>query len=1351
MADPKSTVVKGGLNVAKRLFMTDAEKAARRAELMSHSGDKTLPLVLPRARLSPEFIDQQADRVARQMLGEHVTSGKPKDTVNLAGRSMKESQRVKGLNYKLSPTGTVAQESVYVPRKGDVKVAFPGDQTVANKVLDEIEGVPIGSTQEGGAYYGLGQKHLDEPEFWKSNEAPAKMVQGKVDRVAELYEPERVIGSHLAMGPTSNNFAMHFADANLRAIDWSKANPKKINIFDNIIAGGYKDPKSGEMVTFPNWPGLADPEAALAAMKQDSNLRKWFNNRMKVPGITEPLGLPNGLDIQYAITEPRIRDMEINMTGLMTGQLKPGALVEAAGNPHNTYSHRILGEAEGPQEVLTPFVIGFPDAAQHIATTKRPSDFTGTIQKVFPHQIVDDQYLDEYNRYRERIKKLTGQKKGGEVDIDAADARLTKAIEARMSGDGMAKGGEVDISAADARLERAIAQRMGGEDVQSFDKGGRAGAVTGVAKGFKRLFADRDVLPLAEREANKAKFLEESKIKERVYHGTGADISEFKPSVVGAMGPGTYVTTKPKTASEYSNVVSHRRDKNDPNVLPLNVQVKNPFPITNVGRSGSEFFLHFDPTGKLSDAEVIELAKKAGYDAVHALQEGEINVFDPRRIKSDIGNRGTYDVNDPDITKAHGGLAMAGGGKATALKGALNIGKRLLAEPAAESKIIQAPSVVIPSKLSNVKEAVRQSKGDFGARRVERAADEIPNLERMYKEEGLRSAFTGDNAQAVMTMKPGDFEKFAKRLEGRTSADIGPKMAKLAKKGEIDKYTLPTDEYVQYLRQLREGFDDVPFLGIDKEEFGLPLKPFISGHEGRHRSRALAESGQPTSLVRLIPRAELREPFPRRSQEEYLDALRQELDLTGNLVLPEGGGSPLILPDIYAEGGDVHMADGGKAGAVKGALNLGRRLLAERPALPAAEREANLAKFLEPSKTPMRLYHGTTATEGGKGTEAIRRIKPSKEGSLGSGVYLTPSPAHASGYSGVPNDEALELMLASPYQQDTALGLLNKRNAGEMLPGQEGGNMLPVYAQVKNPLVIEGTHADPMIEALVKLGVDEDKAVRMVERAYENKGYIGKEVETRARAAGYDGLMQYRNGDLSEVVSYNPNAVKSAIGNEGTYDTSVPDLSKAEGGSVFKKIQFMDRGGITTSGGTFTPEDLGVTSAELNAPLVSKDRMRQIRANAAELWDEGKGQLEKEYRQLSRPGGKKDFAIRVGSQILGGVPDLINLGLEGVDLVQSAIPGLGKPASVLDTAGTGDRIPKFRLASDEPWLGSQLFMRKFKEAELLGKNEFPLTELAAGFASPAIAAGAIKGGKKAVKAIADAPKKRRGGLTAMTR
>lgn len=433
--------IKGALNIVKRA--------------LEPVQDKALPLRLPRARLAPEYIDQQADRVARQMLGEHVVSGKPKETFNLAGRSKKESDRVKNLEYQLKPIGTVAQETPYVPRKGDINVAVPGDQTISDTILESIEGVPIGSVQQGGARYGLGQKHLDEPEFWKSNEAPAKGMQGKVDRLQEMYDPERIIGSHLAMGQDSNNFAMHFADANLRAIDRSKANPKKINVFDNIIAGGYKDDKTGERVFFPNWPGLADPEAAMLAMKEDSNLRKWFNNRMKVPSITQPLDLPNGLDIQYAITEPNIRDLEINMTGLMTGKLKPGALVEAAGNPHNTYTHRILGEAEGAQEVLTPFQISHPDAAAHIASTKKPAYFTSTIQKVFPHQLVDEQYLNEYGQYRDRIKKLTGKKEGGSVDIKAADARLAAAMQQRM-----AKGGAVDIEAADARLSAAITQRM---------------------------------------------------------------------------------------------------------------------------------------------------------------------------------------------------------------------------------------------------------------------------------------------------------------------------------------------------------------------------------------------------------------------------------------------------------------------------------------------------------------------------------------------------------------------------------------------------------------------------------------------------------------------------------------------------------------------------------------------------------------------------------------------------------------------------------------------------------------------------------------------------------------------------
>jgi hypothetical protein len=237
------------------------------------------------------------------------------------------------------------------------------------------------------------------------------------------------------------------------------------------------------------------------------------------------------------------------------------------------------------------------------------------------------------------------------------------------------------------------------------------------------------------------------------------------------------------------------------------------------------------------------------------------------------------------------------------------------------------------------------------------------------------------------------------------------------------------------------------------------------------------------------------------------------------------GGMPKLARTTLRMGKGGLLGKGAKAlaGAMKGA-----------EVMPAVEREANLAKFLEPSKVPQRLYHGTTATESGKGQEAIRRIKPSKEGALGSGVYLTPDSSRASGYAESPWDSKLDLERHSP-------------------------NVLPVHAQIRNPLIIEGTHSDPMIEALVKLGVDEDKAANMVEKAYEEKGYIGKQVENRARAAGFDGLLQYRDGDLSEVVSYNPNAVKSAIGNQGTYDIYNPDLSKAKGGAILKHTSLRNR------------------------------------------------------------------------------------------------------------------------------------------------------------------------------------------------
>ena len=105
------------------------------------------------------------------------------------------------------------------------------------------------------------------------------------------------------------------------------------------------------------------------------------------------------------------------------------------------------------------------------------------------------------------------------------------------------KGESVDQAAKNVAQSRA-----GGGEVQM----GAGGLLKGIVKGAQK------VLPAAEREANLAKMLEVSKVKERLYHGTDKDFSEFKFNPKKSMG--TWLTNRPKLASAYSEVSARGGD-----------------------------------------------------------------------------------------------------------------------------------------------------------------------------------------------------------------------------------------------------------------------------------------------------------------------------------------------------------------------------------------------------------------------------------------------------------------------------------------------------------------------------------------------------------------------------------------------------------------------------------------------------------------------------------------------------------------------------------------------------------------------------------------------------------------------
>jgi hypothetical protein len=191
---------------------------------------------------------------------------------------------------------------------------------------------------------------------------------------------------------------------------------------------------------------------------------------------------------------------------------------------------------------------------------------------------------------------------------------------------------------------------------QHFGVGGAA------KKAIKALKGTQKVLPAAEREANLAKMLEDSAIKDRLYHGTNDDFRSFSNNKLGRNTDGNassegyaqtarvghWFNTKPMGQSPEKYGAGYKVD------MPVYLSIKNP------KREMSLDWLAQGLESKKGMAYRRELEKQ-GYDGV-VLPDEEFGAeswvaFRPEQIKSAIGNRGTYDTTKPDINEAQGGLA----------------------------------------------------------------------------------------------------------------------------------------------------------------------------------------------------------------------------------------------------------------------------------------------------------------------------------------------------------------------------------------------------------------------------------------------------------------------------------------------------------------------------------------------------------------------------------------------------------------------------------------------------------------------------------------------------------------------
>jgi hypothetical protein len=411
---------------AKEAMIEAKKRGGHIDEMKAGGGEKYIPPGLGRSESEPRLerakpktsseIDEIARRIASQMNGEWQKGGK----------TQQQLEREKTLEHDIRPmharTPRVKDVDLSKHMK-KVMVTLPGDYTLTDQILHGIGGRKLAKPvrQEGGPRYGLTNPHL-----WASSKDAAQNVQNVAKTASRQYGDAEVLANYLKMGPDAAYFAKHFADTILSAIDSANLSPKEKDQLTDMLR--HQKYQYGDFSSHPSAPSFRNMEKLRRDAHENSNLRKHLGAFIMAKKHTKPFDLISGQDILHATSEPELRNLETGVTGHTIGRFdfdKP--LTESK---HNTYSHDIPGAFMGKLAVPVPYELSFPDATHALRNSLNPlhkgPNLYGTLRNFGGRQIIDQQLVDEIGQYRNRIKQLTGKKKGGQVNKDMMKLELSK-------------------------------------------------------------------------------------------------------------------------------------------------------------------------------------------------------------------------------------------------------------------------------------------------------------------------------------------------------------------------------------------------------------------------------------------------------------------------------------------------------------------------------------------------------------------------------------------------------------------------------------------------------------------------------------------------------------------------------------------------------------------------------------------------------------------------------------------------------------------------------------------------------------------------------------------------------------
>jgi acyl-CoA thioesterase-1 len=976
-----------------------------------------------------------------------------------------------------------------------------------------------------------------------------------------------------------------------------------------------------------------------------------------------------------------------------------------------------------------------------------------------PSQALNDEYIRHLLR--------EGFKKGGAVDIDAADRRLSAAIQKRM-----AKGGEVDIKAADARLADAIAKRTGmaegGEvgfkKIQFMNKGGKL--VEGVTTIGKKLLASGEEAPKVDRLSMSYKDVTKRvpEVAEAIEKLNRGEITKAQYNdIVNLYKPVTPYAFVPKPATSEEAIGALRGDA-----------AKARYGKQSEYEPGSKVGLRLDIpayTGKGVWVNSIhdETAKKVAYGPVASVKNANLSASQNESKKIALGGakapyariKGEWNpMNEEEaIAKAqeylnHPEWKQIGFDPE---RHSYFYDRATMTPVTGAEEVIQIGPLVLGKnpkygKIDDFEYADggKIVKGGLNiARRLFKTTDGY-TFKEMPDGRVTNGDMTWDSVKEFKQEMPHAFQQGDELGQRRANMESFSRPDPQNIPADTSKF-MPDDAYAQFLRAYNKQNAPKPQLSVVPPEKKARGGLMMAGG-GRP---AGGESIQDT-LKNIQNYSVLGQNAPRKPNE------------LGGVVL---SGASWLAGDEktklakQAFGQDVtNTAVGGyKTADVLNQLNV-------------FERDGGT---FAPGTTVV-LDIGANDIATGVNPEITRRNLDeivSRLGDSGVSIILSAQPFANSFQEAIDNPNLVMNKMYSDIASnnpnvtlvDAMSGMLNRKDlmdeSGFHLNSEDAKleyiNKFADAFKANNPTTQFETGLPKEIEQVVDTGtaIDIPQEIAQITQVDKPQEVYTPEAQVdfmpavteREPSAGYtyaqnnssidnyynvinDYLAQERTQDEIQaameqygVSQADIDAARDYQPSGGKFDESYATEAYADGGSAFKTIQWQKPQNFD-GGGIASPEEVNPFEGSRREPLLTEKDWANIKRNAPEVYEWAKQNVKDEASQLKSARGVKDFALRTGAQYLGGIPDLVNLGLMGVD-------------ALADT----------KLSSEKPWFGSEQYIDALKRSGAVGENEFPIAETIAGVLAPA---GLIKKGVKKVSSMRpakEAPKKRRGGLTAMSR